>query len=278
MSIVISIKVGEGLVLAADSVTTLQTIRPEGKVEVLNTYEYARKLSHIGDLPIGALTWGLEFIGSRNIESLLGEYETKVLQKRYEVVRGLYGEEKKIKSYNLKDIVEEIFGFLKKTYDQEYGSLPQPQRPVIGMLIAGYSHDEFFPEEYRFVFPNYKAPERIRPDQNGKPVYGASWHGQRDAIQRLYKGYDPKIGQILIDKGIDKKIVVELPKDLVKLEWPMIYDGMPLQDAIDLAEYLITVVIGRFRFLPGAPTCGGAIDIAVITHKGFIWVRRKSWR
>lgn len=276
MSIVICIKVGEGLVLAADSVTTIQVVSREGDVGILNTYEHARKLSHIGDLPIGALTWGIELIGNRNIESLLSEYEDRVLRPNYyeETKEGT----KKIKPYKLEKIAEEIFNFMNERYDQAYGSIPQERKPVIGMLVAGYSHDEFFPEEYRFVFPNYKAPERIRSDKNGKPVYGATWHGQTDAILRLYKGYDPQLRQILIEKGIDKRIIEELPKDLAKLEWPIIYDGMPLQDAIDLAEYLIKVVSGRFRFLPGPPTCGGDIDIAVITHKGFIWVRRKSWK
>jgi len=272
MSIVICIKVGEGLVLAADSTATIQAVSREGDVGILNTYEYARKLSHIGDLPIGALTWGIELIGNRNIESLLSEYESIVLSSRYNE------ETKKCKSYELRDIVDEIFKFLKDRYDQAYGAGPQEQKPVIGMLIAGYSHNQFFPEEYRFVFPNYKAPERIRPNINDKPVYGASWHGQIDAIQRLYRGYDPGLRKILIDKGVDTKIVEELPKDLVRLEWQIIYDGMPLQDAIDLAEYLIKVVIGRYRFLPGPPTCGGNIDIAVITYKGFSWVRRKSWK
>lgn len=276
MSIVICIKVGEGLVLAADSVTTIQAVSPEGDVGIVNTYEYARKLSHIGDLPIGALTWGIELIENRNVESLLSEYEDRVLRlKHYEETSD---GKRKLKHYELKEIVKEIFDFMKERYDEAYGSIQQERKPVIGMLVAGYSHNEFFPEEYRFVFPKHETPERIRPDKNEKPVYGVSWHGQTDAILRLYKGYDPRLRQILIDKGIDRKIIEELPNDLVKLEWPIIYDGMPLQDAIDLAEYLIKVVIGRFRFLPGAPTCGGNIDIAVITHKGFIWVRRKDWK
>jgi hypothetical protein len=271
MSIVICIKVGEGLVLAADSVTTLQGASPDGRVAVLNTYEHARKLSHIGDLPIGSLTWGSEFIGKRNIESLLSEYENRMLSQTYD-------DEEKIKPYKLKDIVQEIFQFMSQRYEEAYGTIAPEKKPPVGMLIAGYSYDEFFPEEYRFVFPMHNAPERIRPDANGKPVYGATWQGQVDAIQRLYKGYDAGLRQVLVDKGIDATIVEELPKDLTRLEWPIIYDGMPLQDAIDLAQYLIEVVIGRFRFLPGPATCGGRIDIAVITHKGFIWVRRKNWK
>jgi len=266
MSIVVCIKTGEGLVLAADSVVAIEVVGPAGPQVILNTYEYARKLSHIGNLPIGALTWGNGLIGKRNIESLLSEFENAVLP---ELIK---------EPYKLEDIVSTIFNFMKERYEKAYGSVQPGQGPVIGMLIAGYSSGGFFPEEYRLILPTHNAPERIRPDEGGNPVYGASWHGQIDAIQRLYKGYDHLLGRILIEKGVDKKIIEELQKDLVKLEWPIIYDGMPLQDAIDLAEYLIRVVIGRFRFLPGPPICGGDIDIAVITYKEFTWVRRKKWQ
>ncbi len=273
MSIVVSVKVGEGLVLAADSVTTVQVLEPKsGTVNVLNTYEYARKVSQVGGLPIGTLTWGIELIGNRNIESLLSEYDNLQLGPRYDKSTGEY------KPWKVKEIVDEIFRFMRPQYDEAYGSLPEPQKPILGLLVAGYSHGEFFPEEFRFEFPGHTAAERVRPNKDGRPVYGASWYGQTEAIVRLYKGYDPRLRQVLAEKGVDKKIIDELPRDLAPLEWKVIFDGMPLQEAIDLAEYLINVVIGSYRFPLGPPTCGGHIDIAVMTHKGFDWVRRKKWR
>jgi hypothetical protein len=60
--------------------------------------------------------------------------------------------------------------------------------------------------------------------------------------------------------------------------WPIIYEGMPLQDAIDLAVYLVNVTIGHSRFAVGPPVCGGQIDVATITSRGFQWIRRKSWQ
>ena len=59
--------------------------------------------------------------------------------------------------------------------------------------------------------------------------------------------------------------------------WPIIYQGMPLQDAIDLAVYLIDGTIGHSRFAVGPPVCGGQIDVATMTHRGFRWVKRKDW-
>lgn len=54
--------------------------------------------------------------------------------------------------------------------------------------------------------------------------------------------------------------------------------GMPIQDAIDLAEFLANVAVGYVRFSPGANTVGGPIELAAITkHEGFKWVRRKYY-
>lgn len=53
---------------------------------------------------------------------------------------------------------------------------------------------------------------------------------------------------------------------------------MPLQDAIEYVEYLINLMTGRFRFYAGTPLCGGDIDLAVITYRGFNWIKRQNWK
>jgi hypothetical protein len=53
---------------------------------------------------------------------------------------------------------------------------------------------------------------------------------------------------------------------------------MPVQDAIDLADFLVETTKRFVRFLPGADTVGGDTDIAVVTkHEGFKWVQRKHF-
>jgi hypothetical protein len=53
---------------------------------------------------------------------------------------------------------------------------------------------------------------------------------------------------------------------------------MPIQDAIDLAHFLVDATIQFVRFSPGSPTVGGPIEIATITkHEGFKWVARKHY-
>ncbi len=59
---------------------------------------------------------------------------------------------------------------------------------------------------------------------------------------------------------------------------PLVEAPMPIQDAIDLAEFLVHTTVGFTRFKRGAPTVGGPIESAAITkHEGFKWVRRKHY-
>jgi hypothetical protein len=62
------------------------------------------------------------------------------------------------------------------------------------------------------------------------------------------------------------------------MQAPLIHPAMPVQDAIDLADFLVETTKRYVRFLPGADTVGGDTDIAVVTkHEGFKWARRKHY-
>ena len=62
------------------------------------------------------------------------------------------------------------------------------------------------------------------------------------------------------------------------MQVPMIIAPMPLQDAIELAEFMVETTIKFTRFIPGPSTVGGPIEIAAISkHEGFRWVRRKYY-
>jgi hypothetical protein len=142
------------------------------------------------------------------------------------------------------------------------------------LLIAGYGEGEFFPEQYVALLPIEDRLKEARSPQ--QPAFGANWYGLTDAILRLHKGYAPELRQILLEEK--HWAAQEVDEVLGRLEYPVVFDGMPLQDAIDFAVYLIGVVIGRFRFVVGAPLCGGQIDVAVITPAQFKWVQEKKWR
>jgi hypothetical protein len=61
------------------------------------------------------------------------------------------------------------------------------------------------------------------------------------------------------------------------LEYQIPFAVMPLQDAIEYANYMLNVVVGRYRFVIGPELCGGQVEIAAITQQRFNWISRKRW-
>jgi hypothetical protein len=48
------------------------------------------------------------------------------------------------------------------------------------------------------------------------------------------------------------------------------YGNLPLQDAVDLASFLVSLQSGKAKFAEGTPTVGGRTHVGVITrHEGF---------
>jgi hypothetical protein len=61
-----------------------------------------------------------------------------------------------------------------------------------------------------------------------------------------------------------------------KLAVPVVLAAMPIQDAIDLAAFMVETTIRFVRFNLRAETVGGPVELAVITkHEGLKWVQRK---
>jgi hypothetical protein len=85
MTIAVSVKVGEGLVLAADSTSSFFS-----ENVLAQSYHHARKLLQLQEYPIGIMTYGLGQVAGRNLESLLAEFEQSQLE-RLEQIPKLHG-------------------------------------------------------------------------------------------------------------------------------------------------------------------------------------------
>lgn len=265
MTIVISAKTSEGLVLGADSLVAENITLENGQSFITNTFENAKKLFQLEDYPIGVLVWGMGHIGNRNIGSLIDEFGNRLV--------GFANNE----SYKLREISQQIFEFIKDRYSASGNS------GRLGILIGGYSAGEFFPEEYVFELPESTDILEIRPkDQNGNPTFGVNWYGLADGIIRFHWGYEDNLKSELINKlgqaGVDISVITEIDQLFFKYQYPLNIDIMPIQDVIDYVNYLINIMIGRYRFYRGVALCGGEVDIAVITYKGFNWVKTKKWK
>jgi hypothetical protein len=71
----------------------------------------------------------------------------------------------------------------------------------------------------------------------------------------------------------------ELNGLLGDLEAVAIYDGMPVQDAINFAAYILRVTIGFTEFSVGPSACGGPIQLAtILPDQGFRWIEEPDLR
>jgi len=252
MTVAIFAKVPEGIVLGSDSTTTIY----DNQGRVINTYDNVQKIFPIENHPVGIVTWGIGSIGVRNIESLIHEFETTVTRQRH----------------SIQNISMLLFNFFRERYLQQFTN---PQNNVsLGFVLAGYDTGASMPTEYIMEIPN-TAPHVLRPNRaDGTPNFGLHWFGQPWWITRLIKGFDHRW---LNDVATRCNIPLQELENLAsRFEVPIPYDGMPLQDAVDLTEFLINITIGVFKFQAGPKLCGGAVDIAVITPKGFCWIKQKA--
>ena len=270
MSICVMVKVPEGLVLAADSASSVQAGPVKeggdsGPSGVLKVFFNATKVFQIRDLPVAMLAWGAASFRARTVASLVEEFENT------KQVRDL-----KRESLQVKELVDDFWRFMVEKSQELLPSIPREGRPRSGFVVCGYSGSEFFPEEYVCVVPTESA-KRLRPPVDNEPDFGANWYGSSDAIVRLHHGRDDRIFNLLAASGIDNVSLQQLRERIAKeLQYPVLFHAMPLGDAIDYAEFLVHTTISRFRFVMGAEVCGGAIDIATITRKhGFGWIRNK---
>jgi hypothetical protein len=282
LTIAISIKTNDGVVLASDSASTVIGAGQDGKLGVVNVYNNANKIFNLcKGLPIGAITWGAGSIGQASVSTIVKDFR-----------RALSSKDSKHQAWKLvpvpqnespKYTVEQVAGWLKEfVFDELYSNaFPEsaPLRPDLGFIVAGYSSsDAALAEEFQVEM---RAGKCIGPvPLRAKHEIGLTAGGETEALNRLMTGVAGGLSQVL--QNLFKVPEAQTEKALAvirqQLTVPLVIPAMPLQDAIDLGEFLVDLTIKFSRFKPGAPTVGGPIDIASISkHEGFRWIRRKYY-
>ncbi|MBZ4622564.1 hypothetical protein [Mycobacterium avium] len=269
MTIALVVKVNDGYVLASDSATTFATLDPAGGVvTVHNIYNNANKIFNLyKGLPISLMTWGLGNVGLASISTL-----AKDLRARF--TSGSQDWKLEAGSYTMADVAEKVKEFF---YDEHYEPFATAAKAngetvaALGLSVAGYGAGEDQPEIFQLELSadGCTGPTEILDTEPA----GAAWWGQYEAISRLLNGVSVFVPQALINlgKAADEAEAVAFAQDIAdQVRVGIVGSAMPIQDAIDLAEFLVRVTIGFVRFCPGHPTVGGPIEIAAVTkHEGF---------
>jgi hypothetical protein len=81
VTICAAVKVRDGLVLATDSMSTIQgQVEEGGQITFLKNYSNARKLFQVRDMPIGVMSYGVGNIGNRSIQGLMGDFDRLTIE------------------------------------------------------------------------------------------------------------------------------------------------------------------------------------------------------
>lgn len=269
MTVAVVVKVFDGVVIAADSATTMMLTSGGAQV-----YNNANKVFQVHrGLPIGALTWGLGNIGDASIATL-----TKDLRRR------LMGEDPAYPDWTLDPTaytLEQVMGrvvemFYDELYVSEFAGEGVAPGATLGFLLAGYSAMEKQPEVWKVVIAD--AATRPVPElEASREESGWSSYAQPQATERLFNGADQNLIaglQAVLPLEEFEKAQDVLARSMSQPAIP----AMPFVDAVQLARFLVEVTVGFSHYLLGPDTVGGPIDVAGINrHEGFKWISRKHY-
>jgi hypothetical protein len=276
LTIAISIKINDGLVLAADSASTVLGQTPDGQLQVFNVYNNADKVFNLQKgVPIGAITWGTGSIGQASTSTIM-----KDLRKIF-----TEGDEEKHPGWKLdkqKYTVETVANRVKQfVFDELYAPFFRDfphKKPDLGFIVAGYSANASMADEFQIDIKegNCSGPRPVR----AREQIGMTWGGDPEALNRLITGVSGGLPQVL--QNLFKLAPEQTPQAIAtiqqQLQLPVMLPAMPLQDAIDLGEFLVDLTIKFSRFRLGAQIVGGPIELAAISkHEGFRWIKRKYY-
>jgi len=260
LTVIVSVKINDGIVMAADSAGSM----PSGQI-----YEHANKITNLcHGLPLGAMSTGSGGIGNESVETLL-----KDLRRRFE------GNERDFAAWRLDpdsftvgEAAERLRTFL---FDEKASMCPAATN--LQVRVCGYSAGRPLAEvwEVNITAQTCPPPRRIVDEE----TFGILWDGQYEALNRLILGLGFDINQSLVKHGVAPEQATHLQAGLANdLYVTLSTPAMPIQDAIDLARFLVETTIGFIRFAVLLPkSVGGAVEIAAITkHEGFCWIQRKG--
>jgi hypothetical protein len=260
MTVLVSVKINDGVVMAADSASSYAN----GMI-----YNNSRKIVNLRQgLPVGAMVTGAGGIGNESIETLLKDLSSRFCGKDkacpdWEIDPG---------NYTMRGVASKVRRFL---FDEK--SVPHGATTWTKLRLCGYSAGKPLAEVWEINLMGDLCPEPVCIQDEQE--FGLRWDGEYEALDRLIFGLGTRFNEFAVNHGLSGQQVSELREKLVPDLYELLFiEAMPMRDAIDLARYLVETTIGFVKFSVLRPkTVGGPIEIASISkHEGFQWVQRRE--
>jgi hypothetical protein len=251
MTIVVGAGSPDGIVLAADSRTTWI----DGQRHRIMT-DAAEKVFELHSR-FGVATYGMAFLGDQTINGVMNEFVASVDDEACA--------DGEATAHALGTFFTGRFNDVIKGFKAQSGGWP------LGFIVAGYDQAGIG-HVWEVAVP---GPHVTETDVSTS-ARGVLWRGQADVIGRLIKGID--YNALAAAKV---KVQGPLADPLAKLEYALILPTT-LQDAADLAAFLVRTTIDMQRFSDGTalfpgliPACGGRIQMLAVTPGGVEWISRR---
>lgn len=251
MTILVAVKTGTDLVIAADSKVTTSGIGgkdPSGNPILLEqTYDFGTKIAFSrGNFWTAAIA-GQGSFGDVQILDIVGEYRSEGFGTRSEQDLDL----------------TKLVGSMTEIRNSKFITYPEGSWPFTELFIFSSDPEGRSVRAWDVIYGPSLSPPRVNEILQLSGVYFA---GSYKEVFTLLYGYNSEttqeiaaaleIPEVSINAALQDKFFPPIRKLNVLV--------MPLQDAIELANFLAKVQIQMERFLPGAARCGGPIDIAIV--------------
>jgi hypothetical protein len=255
----------EGVIFAVDSAVSAVN---EATGAVLHVFESGQKIYHIGkdrdclDSPYGAMLFGSTSFSRTSWRNVFADFCNRYNPAAQD---------------SAQNVVVQFVEYLRNLEPSE------EKRPSGGVFLAGYGPSDSAVRCFKIDEHDLSSKEI--------PIGALSFDGIADIVQkhlfgialRTKKALENVFGDVMINTqeegGEQKQIpLAKMVIDVLQGNGPLCSPEMtmPLRDAIDYMHFLVYSTIKHFKFAPGAPICGGAVEIAAITRdRGFRRIRTK---
>ena len=240
MSFVITVYVPEGIVMAADSrqIITIENKMPNGTISLIETIRsnFVYKVFYLAQQQVGISTFGESILGQLTIETHIKKFSAESLEDEDDV----------------STVPQKLVKYFRNRFPNS----------DTAFHVSGYKRKAKVSDAEVFhcqISRNEIKPLNVHPETQDV-VYGTSWGGQGDIIANLLQP-----GQLMTSEG-----VTHIPKP------PILWDTLPLQDAIDFSIYAVRTTIDTMRFQTRPKNVGGPIDVLVLSPEGSHWIQRKG--
>jgi hypothetical protein len=237
MSLIVTLYVPEGIVLAGDSRLTLNWITKSATGEQTHSISASdsnNKIFVIKD-KFGLGTFGTASINGIPIAGFINQFTEQFVKED--------------------TTIDEMPQLLLDFFGNQFN------HPAINFYLIGYKVEQGISTPYAY-FTNIAEKSYNRINATGdKVINGANWGGEIEVLSRL-------IQSVKVNQGGNW---VELPNSSIP------WDYMTLQDAIDFSLYAVRTTIETIRFQQKEKTVGGPIDILVLKpNEKPIWINKKE--